>query len=539
MVNGTSTRAQPTPAQPLKSVESARETDSASRSARVLFLSVAAMLMASVHSATAAEPALVEGDFHVGFAHAEITPDVEKSDVWLAGYLPGRRATSVHDPLFVRTVVLRTAQHRLAIVSLDLIGFQLPDVQEVRRKLADYAHVIVASTHNHEGPDVIGIWGKTPLHTGKDRAYVDWVSAQIVDTVRKAEKNAEVANARYGVAESTKLLRDARKPDFKDPKMRVMQFIAPDNRNVGALVQWNCHPEAMGPRNQAVTADFPAVTVARLQERLGCPIVYVSGALGGLLAPPREGVESADGRQLREGQWEYTERYGELVADLALEACEATVPIRLTPIEVSTKQVAIPVTNPWYRAARLTGVVKRPGYTWEDDPYRLGRNVRIGDFFATNAIATEVCYWRCGELHLLGIPGEIYPELIYGGVPDPAVEGVDFPNAPIETSVKDMVPEERAIIIGLANDEIGYIMPKRQWDQRVPYAYQRRVSQYGEINSCGPDTGPLIMKGLHDAVRALPPAAQPVKPLAASQAASTETSDSEVAGQAGENATAP
>ena len=464
-----------------------------------------AMLFFGASLASATEPDSSDEEvLRAGFAHADITPDVENRDVWLAGYLPGRKATSVHDPLYVRTLVLEHRQKRLAIVALDLIGFQLPDVQAVREQLDDYAHVLIASTHNHEGPDVIGIWGRTPLHPGTDQEYIRRVSQRIVETVRAAEKNAREVVGRFGAAAGPTLIRDARKPNIKDEKLRLLQFVDRDNRNVGALVQWNCHPESMGSRNHAITADFPGVTVARLQKHLGCPVIYVTGAIGGLMAPPIEGVESAEGKKLVEGDWEYTQRYGEMVADLAIKATESTVPVRLTPLEVSVKQVSIPVVNPWYRAARLTGVVKRPGYKWENDPYLLGANVRVGDFFGRNAIATEVSYVRCGEMHLIAIPGEIYPELIYGGMADPATPGADFPTAPIEPTVVEMVPENRSLILGLANDEIGYIMPKRQWDQRVPYTYGRRKSQYGEINSCGPDTGPIIMNSLRDAVLAMP-----------------------------------
>ena len=44
------------------------------------------------------------------------------------------------------------------------------------------------------------------------------------------------------------------------------------------------------------------------------------------------------------------------------------------------------------------------------------------------------------------------------------------------------------MMIGLANDMIGYIIPKRQWDAKPPYAYKRKAAQYGEINSLGPET---------------------------------------------------
>jgi hypothetical protein len=59
------------------------------------------------------------------------------------------------------------------------------------------------------------------------------------------------------------------------------------------------------------------------------------------------------------------------------------------------------------------------------------------------------------------------------------------------------------MLLGLANDEIGYMIPKRQWDQRAPYAYGRSRSQYGEVNSCGPDVAPAIMHSFQLRVREL------------------------------------
>ncbi|MEZ6111569.1 MAG: hypothetical protein R3C99_11185 [Pirellulaceae bacterium] len=47
---------------------------------------------------------------------------------------------------------------------------------------------------------------------------------------------------------------------------------------------------------------------------------------------------------------------------------------------------------------------------------------------------------------------------------------------------------------------MGYIIPRRQWDERPPFAYGRSKSQYGEINSCGPAVAPLLMRALRDCV---------------------------------------
>ena len=59
-----------------------------------------------------------------------------------------------------------------------------------------------------------------------------------------------------------------------------------------------------------------------------------------------------------------------------------------------------------------------------------------------------------------------------------------------------LMPTEKWMLFGLANDEIGYLIPKRQWDARKPYAYGRDASQYGEVNSCGPESARLVMEAL-------------------------------------------
>ena len=125
------------------------------------------------------EPAL-----SVGFGEADITPKVGgERTVFVAGFGPNRKATGVHDPLKARAVVLAHDKQKLAFVSVDLVGFFRPDVLAVRQQLPGFTYVLVGSTHNHEGPDTLGLWGLTPLQSGVDAGYLAFVKAQIVKAV--------------------------------------------------------------------------------------------------------------------------------------------------------------------------------------------------------------------------------------------------------------------------------------------------------------------------------------------------------------------
>jgi hypothetical protein len=267
------------------------------------------------------------------------------------------------------------------------------------------------------------------------------------------------------------------------------------------VVQWNCHPEAMGSRNRQITADFCWATVAALEKQFNCPVVLFSGALGGLMAPPDGKVLDANGQELKEGDWEYARRYGEEVALLAGQAAKAAAPLSIAPFTISARAIAVPVENALYRAARALGVLQRDGMVWTGDPNILGEPMTAERKHLPTAVESEVAYLRLGELHVACIPGELYPELVYGKFQEPAEPAVDFPGAPLEPTVARLMPGDKWLCIGLANDEIGYIIPKRQWDKEEPYAYGRDSSQYGEINSCGPDSAPIVMQALQRCVR--------------------------------------
>jgi hypothetical protein len=176
--------------------------------------------------------------------------------------------------------------------------------------------------------------------------------------------------------------------------------------------------------------------------------------------------------------------------------------------------VAVPLDNVFYQIARAIGVLQREGIEWMGDGEIRGKPVALRNSSAPLAVETEVAYLRLGELHVACIPGELYPELVYGKYQDPVEPHADYPDAPLEKPVAKILPGEKWLLFGLANDEVGYIIPKRQWDQRGPFAYHGR-KQYGEINSCGPEVAPIVMRALENRVReaqvAVAPATAPVK----------------------------
>src|SRR5215217_7725367 len=87
------------------------------------------------------------GELTVGFGESDVTPEVGKRPVFLAGFGQDRRATSIHDPLYARAVVLADDGDKIAVVSVDVVGLFYPFVESVRAKLPGYKYVLVSATH--------------------------------------------------------------------------------------------------------------------------------------------------------------------------------------------------------------------------------------------------------------------------------------------------------------------------------------------------------------------------------------------------------
>jgi hypothetical protein len=455
---------------------------------RALILSLTVFLAAGGIQGQTAETPL-----EAGFAETDITPKIGAKPVYLAGFGRGRKATGILDPLKARALVLRHGKTKLALVSVDLIGFFHPYVREVRKGLPGFAYILVSSTHNHEGPDTLGLWGAGLFDSGVDPAYIKEVVRRVIQAVRTADAAARPANVRLGTARAPDLLHDGREPYVKHDELVALEFRhAQTKKPMGLVVQWNCHPETLADRNTKVSGDFVGATVGHLQGRHHVPVVYLTGTVGGLMTSLNVPVRDGQGKLLADGTVEKTHRYGRLVGEVADMALAGAKPVRLTPFDLRHRRLYLPLANPLYVAAWKLGVLDRQSYLWTGDVDQAKPVTAKDAGKRPVCIRTELAYLRLGDLDVAAIPGEIYPELVLGKVQDPVDPGADFPDAPIEPSIYGQLRGRHRMLIGLANDEIGYIIPKRQWDVKPPFCYKRKKAQYGEQNSLGPETAPLL-----------------------------------------------
>ena len=416
--------------------------------------------------------------------------------VWIAGFSNKKPANGIHDDTWARTMVLDDGKTRLAVVILDVIGFMHDDVVDVRKMLSEelgLTYTIIASTHTHEGPDLMGLWGKTPLRSGVNKAYMRFVKDQTAKSVENAVKNLrpcrlEISQDLTGAIPQVK---DTRKPEVFDPGLRIIKAIdKATGITSGSLLAWGNHPETLWSGNLLVSSDFPHYFREGVEKGvfdgdslvmagIGGVAVYLNGAVGGLMTthPSHSVSDPFTGKEIFEPSFEKLEAQGNTLAMLTLDAMQDPSEIvDSTAISLVVRTLVLPIKNYLFKLATAFGVLDRGTAGWMK-------------------MRTELAVFKLGPVSFVTVPGEIYPEIINGGVEAP--DGQDFKIDAVEVPpVRDLMPGKFKFVIGLANDEIGYIIPKSQWDKKAPFTYGREKSPYGEINSPGPETAPSLHSNL-------------------------------------------
>jgi hypothetical protein len=426
-----------------------------------------------------------------GAARRTVTPDLDKhGPVYLAGFGLNRRATGIHDDLWARCLALEVGGRRLALCGVDSIGLFYEDVEKirglVRSQSAAPADVVVASSHDHQAPDTMGLWGPNLRVSGLNEAYNAFLIERTAEAALAALgslRPALVRLARFHSPELDTFIHDNRPPVVHDAELVVLSASERDGSPIGTLVNWANHPEALGSKNTLVTADYPAYLYARLEELSGGVAVFINGAIGGMQSPLGTEVRDPDtGAEVPDGTFRKAELIGRRVAELAAQAVRQTRPVTINRMEYREQLISIPVTNAAFQKAAAAGLFQ-------------GRKPIHSETSTTTPVGCiRLSRGRRPVLEIALVPGELYPELSVGGVERYA--GADFPDAPAEPPIKALMRAPYRMLFGLANDEIGYIIPKAEWDETEPWLRNSPRRWYGEVNSVGPEAAPRIVAAL-------------------------------------------
>lgn len=441
--------------------------------------------------------------YQVGMGRADITPvDWEQQTYWIAGYGADRPATSVHDPLYARAMVVDDGMSPMAIVSLDLIGLTAPDVDVVQQAIATRVpeladRILIHATHTHEGPDTIGLWGGTgpvPFLNPRSVEYVEAIATKTANAVSRAWNRRESVDVTVANIDQTvvaDLVVDTRAPNVSDPMARLLVFSNAD-QVVGTLVNWASHPEVLGSENQAMTADFVKWVVDEIETTLGGKALFVNGAVGGLLTSESENILP----NLPRRSFEKAEAIGREVARRLIQQLQSPGPTdqvetyeTLPPITYQTREFYLPVENSVLLLAKTLNRIPTLAFGQDDIP--LEERWRP-DGSSTLYLQTEANFIDWGPLSIVTMGGELYPELLVGGI-DPSVGIPPYNAAPLEVPLVrngGWSDDPFKFFFGLTNDFLGYFIPQAEWDGW-------NEGKYGEEFSLAPDAGTILSYNLH------------------------------------------
>jgi len=437
----------------------------------------------------------------------DITPDLKTERVWMAGFgATGRKPRGVHDPLYARLLVLREGNETVALVGLDLLGFYHNDVLKLRR-LAGYdvpgRSLFLNSTHTHSGPDTLGLWGPMIGISGINEKYHARILARIAESLKLLESQLRPAAAAggHGMLDPRGLCRDSRDPQVIDPNLSILRLTGLDGKSIATVVNWSCHAEVLGPDNRLITADYPGPLCGRVEEKTGGACVFLNGPIGGLMTPDS-----------RADNFYESYRIGSAVADAALALKTSSSPKR--PLAYRSELIRVPVENSRYRMFLFALTYGHKLLDSEGKPLpaykRWSLTARAILFGLNDAdepwVESEVALLDAGPARLLGLPGEAFPELVIGGYDGKYTFGrplitpgnpnpPDVSKAPKGPYLRDLVKAPAPMVVGLANDELGYMIPGYDFKLSPHRWMLPRLpgNHYEETNSIGKSVTPIVV----------------------------------------------
>jgi hypothetical protein len=390
---------------------------------------------------------------YIGYAQTVITPSLERP-VFLAGFGQNRRAVDVHDELYARALALRDNDRTLVLCGLDLIGFFRPQVQEIVQRVQaqipglDKPEILIASLHPHHGPDTMGLWGPDDRTRGVDPLYMADLKEKITAVILAAMQDMQpVTWMKATSVHVPGVAKNARNPEIVDDELSLLQFLNAAGKPLASLFDFPCHPEVLWEHNPHITADYPGVLRRVVEHATNAPCIFFSGALGGMLTP-----------DVRDHSFEEAEAMGRTLAEKGLEALAGAERLPPPAISLQTRAIKVKLTNPLYKVA-----------FWR----KLLPDIRDRQGF----IHSEVNLIKVGNLWFAAVPGELLPKL-----------GLHLKTRMLAAGA------QVAAVIGLANDELGYMLPAE--DFRFPLNPFKPGKHYEETNSISKRVGPAVVEAV-------------------------------------------
>lgn len=449
--------------------------------------------------------------WRVGFGSAVIVPeDIKENPLYISGYnqgwlvrsyldnsklsvyegiLEGWGDTELPDYAQARAVCLDAGSGGVLLIGIDCVALSTNYVEMIRQQLASIAKekncisINVYATHSHALPDTLGLWGPMGID-GKDDSYMEKVVEAAVSAGRQALTELHIGQLRYGKVTTEDVLYDSRQPAVYDADLHQLRFESEDGFGV-RMYFYGAHAESLRGANRQLSRDFPGVLCDLVTAETGDHTMFLPGAIGGLIMT-KEFTTLAT-RNL--------EKTGRILADYALSITPESEIILKPDMSIARTEFTCPLDNNAFLYYQFLGI--------------LQCNAEKGDSRTGYHVRSEMSLLKLDTLAITLIPGEIFPELVYGGSYGSASPENENPTPLLEIANQFGVQE--LLIIGLANDELGYIVSPSDFLVNPNNPYLDKIvdktgeNHYEETNSVGPEMAQTVAKTFEELMNAVYP----------------------------------
>ena len=372
------------------------------------------------------------GELRVGVSYHSITP---KIGAFIAGDKNNRRFTTVHDSLYVKAMVLSDSKNTMAILVYDCIGMLHPTLVEIRKEVSsripasefDTSHIVMASTHTHSGPDVVGIWGPDQMTSGVDSEYMEKIIQKSADAIDAAWKNRQEATVVYAetqfgedwvfnISDSLSL----------DRSLTILQFLDHKGESIATLNNFACHPTIMDGASSAVSADYVSSMYTVLNKKIGGVNFFLQGAIGGWVQPEYEAKS-----------FESVYERGQELGTKIITALEVPIKLSSESIQFESSIFNLPVSNVNFQQLAKMGVINRS---------------------ITDSVRTEVAWFSIGNAQFVTHPGETTPTHSF-------------------ESKRLMTNQGPKFVIGLGMDALGYILTPEFYEENPKVKHSEYLTE--------------------------------------------------------------
>lgn len=424
-----------------------------------------------------------------GFGKQSFTPaDYDRKTYYIAGYDSNNPVKGVLDDLYARAVYLDDNRGNGGVVfcALDCVGMSRKDINDIRKyviesgRLGKIKSINISSTHTHAGIDTQGLWGEKIYKSGKDLAFMDNLkkaAAQAIITSYESRKDGRLFMG-YTIVEDMQA--DVRTPETYDKNLTRFRFSPYDKSGDIYIVNFASHAELLGTTS-LVSADFPAYFIKEIEESSpGSDAVFFNGAVGGMISAKEIKKVYRDSIDCEA----YMKGFGK---ELGKKALSVNNEKELKPIlNIKSNGIAVPGDNTVLILAKYLNVLN-------NDIGRTGKRSKV-------CIYSEVGYAEFGDkdVAVFLVPGELFPEL-YNGDFLTEKDSANHRKASYRKVLADMTDCRHKFVIGLCNDELGYILAENDFllNETLPYINKATDDMgrdhYEETNSTGPETGKIIL----------------------------------------------